>query len=325
MQQSFCLPVTEESGNELCYISHPNYDRRIRCDIFGNLDMNENWAGWEVWRFIKSGDDGSFVITSWTHHKKVLCSDGNGRVYATENKEGSWTKWRVVKHPTREGVRIESVDHGRFLAFSGHDLYTMDKENDTAWFIEPATNHFFISNVSHDRRLSSSDSNTFTSENRKDWEKWIIQPEGNMGEFSIRSVTHGKYLNSVQDNDKLVVNEHKHLWNIISLPHGGIHVQSARTGRRISCNHDKHAYTTDNSHNVGCEEVWKLEQIMPGTISKNHIWSMVGIGVGAVAMPFLVMGAVGAIGFGSGGIVAQSMAAGMVSVCVLSILYISTV
>lgn len=315
MQQLFCLPMRDQPGNELCYISHPNYDRRIGCNIYGHLNMNENWAGWEVWRFSKSGDDGAFVITSWTHDKKVLCSDGTGKVYTTENKEGSWEKWRVVKHPTREGVRIESVEHGQFLAFSGHDLYTMGKENDTAWFIEPATNHFFISNVSHDRRLSSTDNNPFTSDNRKDWEKWIIQPDGDIGEFSIRSVTHGKYLHSIEDDDELVVNEHKHLWNITSSPHGGVYIQSAKTGRHLSCNHDNHAYSTDDSHK-GEWKSWKLEPIMPRTISGKQIWSLVGIGAStiglAVAMPFAVMGVVGAMGFGSGGIAAGSAAAGMV-------------
>lgn len=318
MQQSFCLPMRDQSGNELCYISHPNYDRRITCNIFGHLGMSENWAGWEVWRFSKSGDDDTFVITSWTHHKKVLRSDGAGRVFTTENEDGNWEKWRVVKHPTREGVMIESVEHGGFLAFSGHDLYTMDKENDSSWFIEPATNHFFISNVSHDRRLSSSDKNPFTSENRKDWEKWIIQPDGDMGEFSIRSVTHGKYLHSVENDDELVVNEYKHLWIIKSSPHGGVYIQSTKTGRHLSCNHNERAYTTDNTHNGGWE-TWKLEPIMPGTISGKQIWSMVGIGattIGlAVAMPFAVMGVVGAMGFGSGGIAAGSVAAGMVSMC----------
>ncbi|KAL3799620.1 hypothetical protein ACHAWO_008936 [Cyclotella atomus] len=222
--------MRDQSGNELCYISHPNYDRRITCNIFGHLGMSENWAGWEVWRFSKSGDDDTFVITSWTHHKKVLRSDGAGRVFTTENEDGNWEKWRVVKHPTREGVMIESVEHGGFLAFSGHDLYTMDKENDSSWFIEPATNHFFISNVSHDRRLSSSDKNPFTSENRKDWEKWIIQPDGDMGEFSIRSVTHGKYLHSVENDDELVVNEYKHLWIIKSSPHGGMSAEAIASG-----------------------------------------------------------------------------------------------
>jgi len=56
---------------------------------------------------------------------------------------------------------------------------------------------------------------------------------------------------------------------------------------------------------------------MPPTISGKQIWSLVGIGVTtislAVAMPFAVMGVVGAIGFGSGGIAAGSAAAGMMS------------
>jgi hypothetical protein len=56
---------------------------------------------------------------------------------------------------------------------------------------------------------------------------------------------------------------------------------------------------------------------MPITISGKQIWSLVGIGVTsivlAVATPFAVMGAIGAIWFGAEGIAAGLMAAGMMS------------
>ena len=137
-----------------------------------------------------------------------------------------------------------------------------------------------------------------------------------MAEFSIRSVTHGKYLNSLEDG-KLVVGEHKHRWKIMSSPHGGIYIQSVEHGRRLSCDDNKWAYTADASSDGGWEETWKLEPIMPGTISGKQIWSLVGIGAGtvglAVAFPFAVMGFVGVLGFDSGGIAAGSVAAGMMS------------
>ena len=107
--------------------------------------MDGKWKGWEVWRFIKD-DSGDFIITSWTHDQKVLCSDGDGRVYTTENKEGSWEKWRISLNG--HGVRIQSVEHGRSLAFSGQDLYTMDKDEDTSWHLQPAhRNQFFLSSA----------------------------------------------------------------------------------------------------------------------------------------------------------------------------------
>ena len=128
MQLSFSLPCMEESGHELCFLSSPNYDRRVGCSINGDIYVSQNWKGWEVWRFIKDESSGHFIITSWTHDKKVLCSGPDGRVFTTENKEGSWGKWRIVPHPKFEGLRIESVEHDRFLSLSGQDLYTMKKK-----------------------------------------------------------------------------------------------------------------------------------------------------------------------------------------------------
>ena len=71
---------------------------------------------------MKIHDEGTFIITSWTHDRKVLCSNGDGRVLTTENKEGSWEKWKVSLHPKSHGVKIQSVEHGRYLAYSGKDL-----------------------------------------------------------------------------------------------------------------------------------------------------------------------------------------------------------
>ena len=78
MQLAFCLPSLEESGHELCFISHPKYKRRVSCDVAGKLRMYKTWKGWEVWRFIKVKESGKFMITSWTHDHKV---DEEGRIF----------------------------------------------------------------------------------------------------------------------------------------------------------------------------------------------------------------------------------------------------
>jgi hypothetical protein len=315
MQQSlFSLPCLDESGHELLFISHPSYDRRLSCNIFGHIWMDGNWKGWEVWRFVKIDDKGTFIITSWTHDRKVLCSNGDGRVFTTENKEGSWEKWKISLHPTSHGVKIQSVEHGRYLAYSGKDLYTMVKDEDTAWHLEPANrNQFFISSKSHDKRISSSHDSpfAFTSHNQKGWEKWVINPTGGpIGQFIIRSLEHGKYIGS-SDGGKLIVSESQQHWTICSSQYGGVFIQSLETGGRLSCNVNGQAYTTDTS------EGWKtfcLEPIMPVTINEKQIWRIGATSiVFAVATPFAVMGAIGAIGFGAEGIAAGSMAAGMMS------------
>ena len=315
MQQSIVsLPCLNEPGHELLFISHPRSDRCLSCNIFGHIRMDGNWKGWEVWRFVKIHDEGTFIITSWTHDRKVLCSNGDGRVLTTENKEGSWEKWKVSLHPKSHGVKIQSVEHGRYLTYSGKDLYTMVKDEDTAWHLEPANRtQFFISLTSHDKRISSSHDSPFTltSHNRKGWEKWVIDPTGSpIGQFIIRSLEHGKYLGS-SDNGKLIVSESQQHWTIFSSQCGDVFIQSLETGRRLSCDVNGHAYTTDASEGW---ETFCLEPIMPATINEQQIWRIGATSIVlAVATPFAVMGAIGAIGFGAEGIAAGSMAAGMMS------------
>ncbi len=178
-----------------------------------------------------------------------------------------------------------------------------------------------VTNSSYLRRLTtkgfpahSSHDRPFTSHNRKGWEKWVIDPTGgSIGQFIIRSLEHGKYLGS-SEGGKLIVSETQQHWTICSSQYGGVFIQSLETGGRLSCDENGHAYTTENSEGW---ETYCLEPIMPATINKKQIWSWVGIGatsiVLAVATPFAVMGAIGAIGFGAEGIAAGSMAAGMMS------------
>ncbi|KAL7534528.1 hypothetical protein ACHAWF_004858 [Thalassiosira exigua] len=315
MQLCTCFPCLEETGSELCFIKHPVFDSSMKCDIFGRIWMDSNWnAGWKVWRFTRIDDGQHFIITSWTHSHKVLSSNKDGRVFTTENKDGDSEKWRISSHPTQHGVRIQSVVHGGFLAFSGHEVCTKDEEEDTTWHLEPAHgNNFFISKASLDKRLSSSDEQPFIHRNRKAWERWAIQAVNETGHFAIHSQKHGKYLCSTEDG-VLAVGESRQLWEIYISPHGGFFIQSVEHGRKLSCDDQGHLFTAETS---GEEESWNLEPIMPWTISGRQIWTMVGVGVTiivtSVAVPFAVVGIVGAVGFGAEGIVAGSMAAGMMS------------
>ena len=312
------LPCMEEAGHELCFISHPKARKEISCDIFGKLQMYRTQNGWEVWRFIKDKDSGNFIITSWTHTHKVLSSNRDGGVHTTENKDGSWEKWKISLHPNSRGLRIQSAEHGRSLVFNGHKLSTTDKDcEDTAcWHLEPAhRNQFFISVISHDKRLSSTLNDPFTHHNRKSWEKWIVEPRNDhAGQFIIQSLEHGKYLGSCEDGS-LVVGESPHYWTFCTSTHGGVFIQSVEYSGKLSCDKDGRLYTT--SEDSGCCESWTLEPIMPATINGKQIWSLVGTGVAtitlAIAAPFAVMGAVGVMGFGVEGIVAGSTAAGMMS------------
>lgn len=323
---NMCHPCMEAADRELCFISHPKYDRRLSCDSFGKLRMYKAWKGWEVWRFTRVANSGNFVISSWTHEDKVLCSNRDGVVYTTSKKKlldndgnpsiHSTREWFISLHPTGRGVRIQSIKHAQFLALSNHDLCTTKKEGDTAWYLEPAHhNHFFVSSPCCDKRLSSTnDDKVVIHRNRKPWEKWVVEPTNDIpGQFTILSLKHGNYLGSLEDG-KLIVGESKHRWIIGSSPHGGVFIRSAKHGGWLSFDTDGFPFI---STVYASWETWRLEPIMPIKISGKQIWCLVGAGVVtitlSVAIPFAVMGVVGAMGFGVEGIAVGSMAAGMMS------------
>eukprot|EP00585_Thalassiosira_rotula_P013058 CAMPEP_0196130430 /NCGR_PEP_ID=MMETSP0910-20130528/804_1 /TAXON_ID=49265 /ORGANISM="Thalassiosira rotula, Strain GSO102" /LENGTH=414 /DNA_ID=CAMNT_0041389731 /DNA_START=159 /DNA_END=1403 /DNA_ORIENTATION=+ len=324
---NYCHPCMEESGSELCFISHHKYERQVSCDPSGKILMQKTWQGWEVWRFSKDDKSGNFSISSWTHVEKVLCSDSKGRVYTDDKKkliEGdnlTQGEWKITIDPGQHGVSIKSVKHGRLLAFSGKDLFTisidgMKRYGHTTWHLEPAhRNQFFLSSKCHDKRLSCTKENKATTHHHRGVnEKWVIEPTNKeLGQFTVRSLEHGSYLGSSKDG-KLIVAESKQRWKIAPSSDEGILLQSIEYGLNLSCDTDGEPKIQNND---GETETWIHEPIMPNTLSEKNIWSWVGIGVTtaavAVAAPFAVMGVVGAMGFGAGGIASGSVAAGMMS------------
>ena len=198
-------------------------------------------------------------------------------------------------HPQSEGLRIESVEHDRFLSFNGHKLSTESGDDNKifVWFIEAAHgNNFFVSALSHDVRLSSSrDGHLFTSKNRDPWEKWCIESTNDeVGQYTIRSVEHGKYLGTLDNDTRIISSEVKHLWTISLSAHEGGRgclIQSTECGRELTCGDDGNLCTTDDGNFT-----WQLEPILPRTISSGHIWSYGGLGVampvalGVAAQPF---------------------------------------
>ena len=112
----------EFSSGELCFLSSPHIDMRLRCDWAGNLSMSKNFKGWEAWRLSEAGH-GYVRISPWAHSKKFLCSNDKGDVYTTENREGGESeKWSVEKAPQLlglgSGVVIKSAKHKRILRYN---------------------------------------------------------------------------------------------------------------------------------------------------------------------------------------------------------------
>ena len=203
--------------------------------------MHRGWKGQEVWRFIKDDTSGHVVIASWTHAHKVLCSDENGRVCITNLKNcGGLEKWKITKLPRSRGISIQSVEHGRYLAFNAHGIFTMDllnnesderllSENDRSWNLGPAhQNRFFITSKGNGKRLSCT--NDQPSINGDDKKKWIIKCDN--GLYTICSEENGKYLSSADDGD-LIMSESENSWAICISTHGDVFIQY--DGRKVSC------------------------------------------------------------------------------------------
>lgn len=283
--------------------------------------MVSNWKGWEAWRFTKR-DDGTYVISSWTHRNRVLRAHPDGRVDSSENHDGTWERWKIVRHPNAHGVLVMSTAHKSFLSFHGENLYLSPNFSDlggivTTWHLEPVhRNCFYISSTFHEKQLAAGpDSRIYSQPNRQARGTWCIEPahDGRVGIFAIRSKEHGHFLGSTEEGELGGV-VHSEDWAIIKSPHGGIYLQSIKhEGKRVACDGD-HVYLTDR---CGACTSWNLEAILPTSLSEEQIWRRVGIGaatvLAAVAAPFTVLGVVSAMGFGSGGIVAGSMAAWMMS------------
>jgi len=302
---------------ELCFISLSEEDKRLTCGPKGKIEMSDNWKGWEVWRFIEAGE-GDVRISSWTHNR-VLCDDASGNVISTENLLGDWEKWKVERAPDGfEGVVIRSRSHGRYLRSDGEQINTsrLFEGSSTTWHLSAGHNqHYFISSITHDKRIGCSKKNIYSTTNRKNSETWELQKLEN-GLVVLQSTAHHTYLsfdgNTFEAVDSIDDNG---MWKVEESEGKGMRIISKKHDQALSC--DKDGNLSAVNKNFGASELWALEPCMPPTIRAQQMATIVTGGAIAVAsialMPFAVMGVVGALGFGSGGIAAGSVAAGMMS------------
>ena len=301
---------------ELCFLSNPSVDKRLRCDIFGKLNMDSNWKGWEVFRFIEDGD-GRLVITSWTHSSKVLSCDAKGDVITKEhNKRDDCDKWTVQRAKDNTGVLLESVTFpGRFLCLDDDSLCIVEniEHMGVTWDLQAANrNLFYIYNPFHDRRVSSRENGDLFTVKHK-CEQWKVERAGEGG-FTIFSYKHAKYLTTASDGSLMSV-DHPEKWSIEQSPHGGILITSPSGDRQISCDRDGNLSTTQDI--CGKSQSWFLEPCMPSSKSTGQLAVLGATCTAALALsvaaPFVVMGGVAGLGFGAEGIVAGSTAAAMMS------------
>jgi hypothetical protein len=279
---------------ELCFLSNPHVDRRLRCDVFGNVSLDSNWNGWEVWRFIEVGNS-ELILSSWTHDSKVLASDASGKIYtiAEENRHRNRDcRWTVAKG--RNGVVLHSVAHGKYLcATLPNDFYTVDNiaTEGVEWHLEPANSSVFFLSVG-ETQLSGRDGGlpVTTTSNQTDLEEWKIEPYYNQGggnRFSIFSCKDKRFLGSAKDGRVWTTSDPKDsaiVWELEGAPDGGYFVFSLLHERYLHFGDDSTNGSLPPSTSVEKEQSWMLCPRMPGSISGGHIAAFSGASVTAAAL-----------------------------------------
>jgi hypothetical protein len=298
-------------SGELLFLSNALVDRRVRCNPMGKLDLDENWKGWEVFRFIEVGNS-ELQIVSWTH-EKILCSDAHGTVTTTDDREDKSTKWGVAKSSNSKngsGVILQSVEHGRYLcALNATELGTVDANGlqfaGAEWALEPANARLFYVTSNNNFLLSTlRDGAIGTSKRAKEYEEWKIEKiqaeklddetRGNV--FSIFSCKHGKYLSSTKDGavrttDQLGEGE---FWELeeSTEEEGFFIISYSYNDRQLYCNNHGELATSS----IDCQ-TWHLKPRIPGSISKNQI--IFGGIAAASLLPLMVAPALGPLLWGS--------------------------
>ena len=315
----------EVVSGELCFVSSPAHDRRLKCDPFGNISMSKSWKGWEVWRFLEAGD-GHVYIIPWTHTKYALSSDPDGNVHSSFERR-SWEKWAVTKATGGVGVIFRSEAHGKVLGCDGKKLYTADDiDGSEIWHIEAANRGvFFLSSILHDKRIGyapevgNKSGGVFITENRKANEKWIVEDLGH-SEVALRSTARGGYLGSNKDGELTTsaTLDDTEVWCVDPSLDGGIKIISNAHQMHLSCTKEGKLRTVLCEDDIAEEgDAWNLEPFLPSSLSGRQLGVLCAGGAVTVAcaaaMPFAVIGVLGGCGFTAEGIAAGSSAAAMMS------------
>lgn len=308
---------------ELCFISSPSCEnKKVSCHPWdGKLKMSDNLNGWEVWRFIEAGD-GHVRIMSW-HDNHILCSNQDGDVFTTDNLQGDWEKWEVDLGPDgANGVVFKSVSHGKYLQLGADKILRTrgHLNSSSSIFHITAANqqNFYVSSLTHDKRITCGKDRIYSSKNRKGWEVWNLK-FCEKGCIRLRSEAHDMYLGSDQ-NGKLYQSsnaDNNSLWEIQISATNSILLKSKKSGRFLSCDEEGNNFSTRSTSDPGISEVFCLEPTLPSTKTGAQLRNLtIGGSVAAlsiIAAPIAVVGMIGAMGFGGGGIAASSVAAGMMS------------
>uniref|UniRef100_A0A7S2RAN5 Uncharacterized protein n=1 Tax=Eucampia antarctica TaxID=49252 RepID=A0A7S2RAN5_9STRA len=327
----------EINTGELCFISSPSlgYDVSIGCDVFGKVYTKKNMGGWELWRFVETGDDdGCIKITSWIHDGKTLCSDPTTGLVHTVDKNCTTIlgrvkeKWKVKKAPNGfHGVTIQqALSTGPYLQLKEGELKTTDTFQGLScvWHLRSANqNKYFLYSAFLNKRLATSKTDPMTSKPSSRDAPWTVKYISDDGSYEIYSEYYQRYLGS-DNNGNVTVSpssQDYEKWFVEELDDGSFNIISTKHNRFLTCDKDGKLYTVtkiaDETTDKSSSCKWHLETVMPSAMTGKQILTRSLVGVAAVGMtfmaPFAVTGVIGAMGYTSGGISVGSFAAGMMS------------
>lgn len=120
----------------------------------------------------------------------------------------------------------------------------------------------FLSSSAHNKRIGSSpDGNVFITDNRQDWERWIISSASDKENIVLKSMAHGRYLKSNADGDLETAIDHEHVdtkWCIRPSSGDKYQIWSAVHDKALYCNQDESAYTANSDNDEKWSE-WNVE------------------------------------------------------------------
>lgn len=280
----------------------------------------------------------------------ALSSLGQAQTQTQVNNDSRWMVDLAPDDPGcngdyPSGVTFRSVSHNRYLQVGPKETISTSEYltgSPTVWQIEAGNRQqFFISCTAHDKRLTHMDtaqkqkeeSNGYLSPHWGTSEVWEIHHHDHGGDHLVClkspkncSKYHNEdsfnFLNSDQDGNVYATRTlgENSMWILESIPNDlkNIAIVSKASGRYLTCRNGDFYLWTNNLDEIGKDEAWCLQPVLPGMIVNQNkqskfLSALGGSAVGMVLGPLAVMGTIGAIGFGVGGIGAGSYAAWMMS------------
>lgn len=308
------------TSGELCFLSLPLLDLRVRCNLSGTLSMSKNYKGWEAWRLSEAGE-GYVRISPWAHSDVCLSCDDHGKVYTTQERGESET-WAVEKAPNGlDGVVIKSAANGRVLRYSKEKRSictiqnsALDLDESCVWDFESLHRQtYYLVTSNSNKRLEAAKKGLGTRglPGRLVSEEWTIQPTNTPGVVTLFSNARQQYLGSNELGDVYLLDDVPRDGSIqwVAEEREAGFVLSCQSTQRVLVAPEKGPMCTVVPGTVvkGCTR-WKLEPKTPRQVNREKL-SAVGAAVAiGVTGTLATGGAFGLLGLAHVGIAGEILA-----------------